>query len=198
MQPFTHADLLALAESVGHDLHESPLVVVLRNEEDPGAWNDYIVGVKPDSFMAVQGTADPGKSVMLHQGTGRWKTHSQGASRIVYGYYPDLWYPSYHHYKTEHPCWRQLYAVPIERYQLEEEEWKSWGENIGSYNLHRAMFNGHARTVGNYGHGCIVVLDRIDHWNLLLYLGYPEHGPKTEADKNLRRSLLMTRLQHHT
>ena len=194
--PFTHADLVAMARNAGHSFHEQPkLVIVLRNEEDPGEWNDWIVGVSLDGFMAIQGTADPGKSVMLRQGTGRFTTHKDGASRIQYGYYKSMWSASYHNWKPNHPCLRQMHAVPIERYDDEEEVWKDAGTNVGSYNLHRAAWSKRARSVGNYSHGCIVAWDRVEHWNLLVWLGYPKDGPTSTAHKARRWSALIAQLQ---
>ena len=195
--PFTHEDLLTLANEWWHDWNLQPkMVVVLRNEEEPGEWNDWIVGVSLDGFMAIKGTADPGKTVMERKGKGKFATHKDGASRIQYGYYKSMWSASYHHYKPNHPCLRQMYNVPIERYDDEEEMWEDFGTNMGSYNLHRAAFSKRARNVGNYSHGCIVAWDRIEHWNLLVWLGYPPDGPTTTGHRALRWSVLITELQY--
>ena len=196
MIDFEHSDLLAMAEAVGHDVHESPLVIAMRNEADPDAWNDYIIALLPDSYYAVIGTVDPGKAPMFHMGTGRYTTHKQGAGRISYGYYNRSYSASWHSYKHNHPCLRQVEPVNVERYQMDTGEWLPVGPTMGHMNIHRASFNGLAETVGHFSHGCICVRSRISHWALLRTLGYPEHGPRTDEEKAMRWSLLVTRVQY--
>ena len=194
---FEQQDLVALAEAAGHDFNaDGPLVLAFRNEDNPGTWNDWIIGLKKDTQMAVVATVDPGKTVMDREGTGRFTTNVNGAARIKYGFYPNFFYMGVHGGKADHPCLRQAYAVPVQRYQDDTGEWKDFPPTVGSFNLHRASFHGNSSRVGNWSHGCLVVQNRLDHWRLLTWLGHPEHSPTKQQVESMRWSLLLTRLQH--
>lgn len=177
-RPSTAAILMAL-DHYGYPQPTAPAVVALRRPEEPGAWNDLIGVVGPGiEPLFVEATTDPGLQPM--RGTGRIPTNKAGVARVLPGFYPRAYLAGYHGgggTQRDHPALRQDPArpLPVERYL--GGTWRPAGSAVGPFNLHRAAWSGQAAQVGDYSHGCLVVRDRLEHWQLLLRLGYPEHGP---------------------
>ena len=147
---------------------DKPVVVGLRRADEPGTWNDIVGAIGGGISMWYQGTTDPGK---LPMNTTRG-VHYAGVARILPGYHKDMWGWGWHKGNRRHPCLKQKSPVPFERWK--NNEWHKYDPDIRGFNCHRSRWEGGPSRVGNYSHGCIVIGDRREHWELCQTLGYPD------------------------
>ncbi len=155
-----------------------PLVVGLRRAEEPGTWNDLIGVMGGGISLWFNGTTDPGRRPM-QGGPG---VHWAGVARIQPGYHKGMWGWGWHKGNRRHPCLKQKSPVPFERWR--HNKWNAYDPDIRGFNLHRSRWDGQPEFVGAYSHGCIVIPDRIEHWELCKTLGYPDPPLSDEQTKH--------------
>jgi len=158
---------------------ESPLIVGLRRADEPGTWNDLIGILGGGISLWFKGTTDPGRKPMQ----GGRGVHSSGVARIVPGYHKGMWGWGWHKNNKSHPCLKQKGAVPFERWK--DGRWHPYDPDIRGFNCHRSRWSGVPSKVGNYSHGCIVIPDRLEHWELCQTIGYPD--PPFDRDQKACR-----------
>lgn len=165
-----------------------PVLVALRNPEQPGTFNDLVGGFGgPDrlSYWCF-GTADPGRGPM--EGRSNIGVNRLGVARVPAGYYPENWEAGLHHEDRRHPAFTQVRSMPliVERWNNTTKEW--WRDptpRVGRYSWHRTDKK-IDRPVMDASHGCPVVNNRRIHWHWMVLCGYPKHGVKTDEHRALR------------
>jgi hypothetical protein len=126
------------------------------------------------------GTTDPG--VGPRRGKSKIGVHTDGVARIDPGWYPDVYAFGWHKGRRDHPALVQVGDVAYRRYH--NGAWKTPTRGVRGFNVHRAAWEASAR-VGDFSHGCLVFANRLDHWQFLLRVGYPEHGFPGEKETPL-------------
>jgi len=182
----SNAAILRAFDHYGYP-HPSPAkskVVALRRAEEPGEWNDLIGIMGGGLSLWFKGTTDPGRRPMK----GGRGVHHAGVARIAPGFYHDVWGWGWHKGNRKHPCLRQKNPVPFERYR--HNKWNLHAPDVRGFNLHRSRWSGTPEHVGHYSHGCIVIPDRLEHWEFLQTLGYPD-PPFTPQQESSRVDLVL-------
>ena len=165
-------------DALGFPQPDQPIVVGLRRAEQPGEWNDLIGVFGGGISLWFNGTTDPGRRPM----EGGRGVHSSGVARITPGYHHDMWGWGWHKGHRRHPCLKQKSPVQFERYR--RGSWNLYAPDVRGFNLHRARWEGTPEHVGHYSHGCIVIPDRREHWQLCKVLGYPDPPFTAEQEKH--------------
>ncbi len=150
---------------------DRPVIVGLRNPDDPGQWND-IIGVIGGGLQTFYvGTTDPGRKPM---DGGSRMVHPAGVARVADGYHRDFFRWHFHKNNPKHPCLGQASPVAFSRWQ--NGQWVPQTPDIRGFNLHRARWaiGSVPDQVGDYSHGCAVIPDRGEHWELMELLGFPD------------------------
>lgn len=154
------------------------VVVSFRNRRGTDSFNDPSGAYDPVTRklkLWQKATSDPGKAPRLHNGD--IKTNSKGVGRYQAGFFSNVFSFGYHNNDKRHPCLKHRGAAYVERFVLEWLEWIKQAEPVGrTYNVHRARRGGESTVVDDWSHGCIVFAIHRQHWDFLLYMGYPEHG----------------------
>ena len=186
-------------DALGWTLPEKPLIVAGRTEGITNLFDEYVGILFPDGSLKLwAATTEPGLAPYMNQGTGGLATHPAGVARVKTGFHEDIYGFGYHKVSThgyKQPCMKQREPIVFERW--DGLMWVLYIADYRGLNIHRSRWDGTATNVGHFSHGCLVFANRIDHWNFLLALGYPEHGrndPTWEAALSLRFSLLVIQL----
>ncbi len=171
--------LVSVLKKAAPPVSDAPslIMVALRNRKGQDDFNDWLgwYDVYTGALRLWEGTTDPGYAPRL--GTGRVSTNPKGVGRILPGWWPKVYSYGWHHSSRKHPCLKHNGCLGIERFDLGALEWvRDKFTYNRSFNVHRAGSKGISKVVSDYSHGCLVFANRVDHWDFLVDMGFPEHG----------------------
>lgn len=165
----------------------SYIVGIVRRTTDgtrspPDPWDDWIGILRNEGegrwiFQFAAGTCDPGWAPMW--GRGRYPTVPEGASRLTAPQFsPDAYGGGYHHHREDRPAFRQNGLVQIDLFNRTTQKWRGPINSRAYQNMHttgglstdwqRIQQQG----VGDHSHGCLVVLNPVEHAQMLKLGGW--------------------------